>query len=116
MSAEQKNNIFWWAKLVSIVLAIITMIGILSGGVVFVTNMVARTEILQSNQEYIAKTQQSVLTRLNDNDMWKHNRAVADTMLTVNMRWMYEKIVVHEKRLNRVDLAHKFNPFEYDKQ
>jgi hypothetical protein len=92
------------------------MIGMLTSGTIFVSNMIARTEILQKNQEFIATTQQKVLGRLDNNDVWKSDRVKADTLLAVNMKWMYDKIIVHEARLNRLDLAHKLYPIEYGKQ
>jgi hypothetical protein len=116
MSNEKKNSILWWGKITAIVLAVITMLGILAGGTIFVTQMVARTEILQTNQKFISETQKSVLGRLDENDTWRSNRAVADTMLTVNMRWIYEKIISHENRLNRLDLKHNLFPPEYNKK
>jgi hypothetical protein len=116
MSEKQKNSIVWWGKITGLALAIITMLGILAGGTIFVTQMVARTEILQSNQEFISSTQKKVLIRLDENDKWKSSRATADTMLTVNMRWMYDKIMSHEGRLNRIDLKHNLYPPEYGRQ
>lgn len=115
MSEKQRNDIFWYAKLVGIILAIVTMLGMLTSGAIFVTNMVARTEVLQANQATIAETQKTVLARLNENDKWKSSRSGADTILAYNMRWIYDKITDHDKRLNRLDYAHKFFPLEYGK-
>jgi hypothetical protein len=98
MSAEQKNSIFWWAKMTGIVVGVITMLGILVGGVLFTTEMYANSKIMQNNQDFISKT---------INEMQVNQKGATETLATVVVN-------VNKLTLNVDKLTDRLNDWEIE--